>query len=275
VNDTRTGATDVGAPPRFDPWPDAVVHVEWFPAAARQAASRGDLVVIADVLSLSTTLTIAAGRDFTSLLYAPAEIGQLGGLDAAAAVLGARPTSPRRPVPAGQLSLSPRSILDAEPGQRVLFTSLNGAAVAAAAEQSPCVVVASLRNSAAAAGVIAAVLAAGLAARVTIVASGEHWSSTVPGATGLRPAIEDWIGAGVLAGRLAAAGHSLSPEAQAAMRAADPGLIRDCVSARELRAAGFGADVDLALDIDSSTAVPVRSGTASPREFRRWPDGGT
>lgn len=29
---------DVGAGPDFDPWPDAALHVEWFPAAARQAA---------------------------------------------------------------------------------------------------------------------------------------------------------------------------------------------------------------------------------------------
>jgi 2-phosphosulfolactate phosphatase len=263
--------SDVGTGLGFDPWPEAALHVEWFPAAARQAARRGDILVMVDVLSLSTTLSIAAERHFTSLVYSPAEIADMGGIEAAAAALEARPLSKRRMVPPGELSLSPGSLLEADPGQRVLFTSLNGAAVVAAAGGSPRIIVASLRNCDAAADVLAQSLADGLATRATIVASGEHWSSVAVTEPGPRPAIEDWVGAGLLAGRLAVRGYQLSAEAKAAAAAADAGLIADCISARELRAAGFADDVELALQLDVSKAVPVCAG-ADPgrREFTRW-----
>lgn len=263
--------SDVGAGLDFDPWPEAALHVEWFPVAARQAARRGDIVVIIDVLSLSTTLSMAAERHFTSMVYSPAEIADMGGMDAAAAVLRARPLSKRRTVPPGGLSLSPHSLLGADPGQRVLFTSLNGAAVIAAADGCPRVIIASLRNCDAAADVVARSLADGLATRTTIVACGEHWSSVAAAEPGLRPSVEDWVGAGLLAGRIAARGYRLSAEAKAAAAAADVALIADCVSARELRAAGFADDVELAMQLDVSDAVPVTvGGTGGRRELRRW-----
>ena len=263
--------SDVGAGPGFDPWPQAAVHVEWFPVAARQAGRRGDILVMVDILSLSTTLTIAAERHFTSLVYSPAEIADMGGIQAAAAGLQARPLSKRRLAPSGELSLSPRSLLTADPGQRVLFTSLNGAAVVAAADGCPRTVVASLRNCDAAADVLARSLADGIATRVTIVACGEHWSSVIAAEPGLRPSAEDWVGAGLLAGRIAGRGYRLSAEARAAAAAADVGLIGDCVSARELRAAGFADDVELAVQLDVSKAVPVSAGPAgSRRTFTRW-----
>lgn len=263
--------TDVAAGPGFDPWPEADVHVEWFPAAARQASNRGDIVVMIDVLSLSTTLCIAAERDFTTLVYSPAEIEDMGGIEAAAVTLRARPLSRRRAVPPGELSLSPHSLLYAEPGQRVVFTSLNGAAVVAAADGCPRAIAACLRNCDAAAEVLARSLADGLAPRATIIACGEHWSSVDAAESGLRPSIEDWIGAGLLADRLAARGYRLSAEAKAAAASADLALIADCISARELRAAGFGDDVELALQLDASRAVPVCTGAAgTQREFRAW-----
>jgi 2-phosphosulfolactate phosphatase len=264
------GCFDVEAGGGFDPWPAAAVHVEWFAAGARQAARRGDVVVAADVLSLSTTLTIAAERDFTSLVYAPAEIALMGGIEAAAAALSARPMSRLRLVAPGGLSLSPASLLGAAPGQRVLFSSLNGAAVIAAAHASPYLVVGSLRNADAAAQAAAAALEAGVAARVTVIACGEHWPSVTGDEAGLRPAIEDWVGAGVISGRLAARGYRLSAEAAAAAAAAaaDVRLLRDCVSARELRAAGFASDVELALELDASSAVPVRTEAAGQHELR-------
>ncbi|MEU6586272.1 hypothetical protein [Nocardia sp. NPDC046763] len=39
-----------------------------------------------------------------------------------------------------------------------------------------------------------------------------------------------------------------------------PALIGDCASGRELAAIGFGDDVAVAVEIDSSAAVPVLSG---------------
>lgn len=128
------------------------------------------------------------------------------------------------------------------------------------------------RNCDAAADVVARSLADGLATRATIVACGEHWSSVAAAEPGLRPSIEDWVGAGLLAGllagRVAARGYRLSAEAKAAAAAADVELIADCVSARELQAAGFADDVELAMQLDVSDAVPVSAGGS--RELRRW-----
>jgi 2-phosphosulfolactate phosphatase len=251
--------SDVGAPGQFDPWPDCAVHVEWGPAGAELAAARGDIVVVVDVLSFSTTLAVAVARDFTCLVYSGAEIERMGGPEAAGAALRARPLSKSRRVPPGQLSLSPQSLLTAEPGQRVLFTSLNGAAVASAAAGAPALLVGGLRNAGASAAVIAGLLTEGVAERVTVVACGEQWSSVEPAVEGIRPSLEDWSGAGLICARLARAGHTLSAEAAASAAGWNgPGALASCVSARELLAAGFDADVALALEVDVSDTVPVR-----------------
>lgn len=263
--------TDVGVGEGFEPWPDAQVHIEWSPVGARLAAERGDVVVVVDVLSFSTTLSIATDRDFTCLVYSGAEISEFGGPAEAGRILNARPLSKRRQVLPGQISLSPHSLLSAEPGQRVLFTSLNGAAAAAAAASAPALLVGGLRNATATAAEITRLLRGGTARRVTIVACGEQWSSVQAGtAVGLRPSLEDWSGAGLIASHLAAAGFELSAEALGASRSwAGPEALAACVSARELVEAGFSDDVNLALEVDvSPTAVMRIEGEHTGRAFR-------
>lgn len=257
---------------RFDPWPDTSVHVEWGRTGAALAASRGDVVIVVDVLSFSTTLSIAVARDFTCLVYSGAEIESLGGPAIAAIRLGARPLSQRRTAETGRVSLSPASLLDAEPGQRVVFTSRNGASVVSAASKAPAVLVGSLRNAAACAALATHLMTTVRAGRVTIVACGEHWNSVEPAVEGTRPAIEDWLGAGAIAAGMAELGYSVSAEARLAASAwTDPKSlddVADCVSARELRAAGFASDVELALHVDADAKVPVRmSGEQTGRVF--------
>lgn len=237
------------------------MHAEWGAAGAALAAARGDIVVVVDVLSFSTTLTIAVSRDFTCLVRSPEEIRQMGGLEAAASVLGARPMSKSRRVRPGELSLSPASLLAAQPGQRALFTSLNGAAVTTAAAASPALVIGCLRNATAVAEKVSRMLADGVARRVTVVACAEQWTTVERGTDGIRPSVEDWVGAGLISARLAERGLGLSAEARLAAGAAlscSPNVLADCVSARELRARGFGDDVALALEVDVSNRVPAR-----------------
>jgi 2-phosphosulfolactate phosphatase len=159
----------------------------------------------------------------------------------------------------------------------VLFTSLNGGAVTAAAEDAPELLVGSLRNATATAATAARRLTDGGGARtgddgrgartgdegavrrVTVVACGERWSSVAAGERGWRPALEDWVGAGLICARLADHGLRLSVEASAAADSwHGPEMLADCVSARELRAGGFDEDVALALEVDVSERVPVR-----------------
>lgn len=94
--------------------------------------------------------------------------------------------------------------------------------------------------------------------------------------------MEDQIGAGAFIAGLVAAGkggyeaedgrHGYSPEAVAAMavfEAAEPRLremLRGCSSGRELTGAGYGADVDIAAELDDSDAVAIMAdGAFSPR----------
>ena len=258
---SRERGTDVAAV-GFEPWPDSSVHVEWGATGAALAADRGDVVVVVDVFSFSTTLSIAVSRDFTCLVYSGAEIESLGGPAMAAIRLGAKPLSRQRGVAPGQVSLSPASLLAAEPGQRVVFTSLNGATVVGAAAKAPALLVGAPRNATASAELAAGMLARTRAGRITVVACGERWTSVEPGVEGLRPAVEDWLGAGSICAALADRGYSLSAEARLACAAwrAPTSLedLAECVSARELRAAGFAADVRLALEVDLDTKVPAR-----------------
>ena len=271
MHESADAPTDVPAD-GFEPWPDSSVHVSWGPTAAALASQRGDVVVVVDVLSFSTTLSIAVAREFTCLVYSGAEIEALGGPALAAIRLGARPLASRAAAASGQPSLSPASLLFAEPGQRVVVTSLNGASVVAAAAGAPAVLVGSLRNATACARTAAQLLGETRAGRITVVACGEQWSSVAPDARGLRPCAEDWLGAGAICAGLAELGYSLSAEARlaAATWSTDLGYedLGDCVSARELRSAGYAADVELALQVDTDEKVPVRmAGEQTGRVF--------
>ncbi len=264
-----TPGTDVRAgrlPPTFDPWPAAGVHVEWGSTAAKLGAERGDDIVIVDVLSFSTTLTLAVEHGIDSYVYSGAELEAMGGRDAVARSVGARPAAATRAAADGEVSLSPASIVGATGIDAVLFTSLNGALAVSLAGAAPFLAVGCLRNYRA----VARRLAERDGRRVTVVACGEHWSS-VSGEEGLRPCLEDLLGAGAIAAELAALGCTLSPEARAAavMFAGVGGLPDAVVGARELVAAGFAADVRLAAQLDVTDLVPVRD-DADPtgRRFR-------
>lgn len=251
-----------GAAP-FEPWPDTHVHVEWGVPGAAIAAARGDVVVVVDVLSFSTTVSIAAGRGARILPLTPAELTRRGGPAAVTHALGAH-VAGRRGDPHAHFTLSPSSLGNVGEGDRLVLPSLNGATVARAAQGAPAVYTGCLRDASATAAAVAADLAAGRAPRVTIVAVGEQWSSVaddarVPGAVlarAYRPSLEDWIGAGAIAARLRAAGLSLSAEAGAAAAAWDsadlPGSVTASVSGRELAAKGFAADLGPAVEVDAA-----------------------
>ncbi|MEZ5229466.1 MAG: 2-phosphosulfolactate phosphatase [Acidimicrobiales bacterium] len=215
----------------------ADIHVESTAEGARLAAERGDIVVIVDVLSFSTTIGIAVDRGAEALVYSGEEIDQRGGREAIARDLDAEIIAKGR-IPDGErFSLSPASLGALEPGDRVIFTSWNGAACVSAAMDrgrsagtealptrirppvsAPAVLIAALNNRTAAANAVVELLgesdpAADPRRRCTIVAAAEHWSSTVPGRPGIRPALEDQLGAGAIAARLGERGLELSVEA--------------------------------------------------------------
>ncbi len=228
------------------------VRFEWGPAGAARAASPGGALVVVDVLSFTTSVSVAVERG-TAVHPAPwrdARADRLARDAGAVLAVGRRETTPEHP-----WSLSPAALRAAPAPPRLVLPSPNGSAIAAAARGV--VVAACLRN----AGAVAAWLGqryGDLSSPVTVVAAGERWPDG-----SLRPALEDLLGAGAVLSALARAGASpLSPEAAAARNGFEatqsvPDAVRCCASGVELAARGFPQDVEVAVELDVCRVVPV------------------
>jgi 2-phosphosulfolactate phosphatase len=218
------------------------VDLAWGSAGARWLATCSDVLVVVDVLSFSTSLTIAVDRGAQVWPYTWGSDGAEQFARDIGAVLARGRSTRQGP------TLSPASLLDLEPGTRLVLPSPNGSAIAhAAAGSGVPVVAACLRNARAAADLLRGY------DRVGLVASGERWSDG-----SLRPAYEDWLGAGVLADLLLRSGFAGSPDAlAAAAAAARPSALAGCASGEELVAKGFAEDVALAEERDVTSAVAV------------------
>jgi len=220
---------------------DYAVRMEWGDHAITHLASDVECVVVVDVMSFSTCVSIATDqgaaiypypwRDETALAY---------GRERDAAVA----SSKRRFE--GGYSLSPSSLLALPANMKLVLPSPNGSAIAYRAKDVCAnVLCGSLRNMAATSSACRAF------SSVLIVPCGERWPDG-----SLRPALEDYVAAGGIAAAIG--GESLSPEAWAAAMAFEQmGLgraeaLRRCGSARELIERGFEADVALCLQEDVS-----------------------
>ncbi len=234
------------------------VRLDWGLAGARALvadARPGDVAVVVDVLSFTTTLTVAVERGVTVYPYP----WRAADAERYAAERGATLAAGRREgLASGSVSLSPVSFLETSGLERVVLPSPNGSTIAfALADAGVTVVGASLRN----AGGVAAWLRSSSASRVCVVAAGERWPDGE-----LRPAVEDLWGAGAVLSGLGELG--LSPEAAmaaAAFRAVEGRLADElprCASGHELVEGGFAGDVALAASYDVSRVVPVLTGDA-------------
>jgi 2-phosphosulfolactate phosphatase len=151
-------------------------------------------------------------------------------------------------------SLSPLRLRGLPPGSTVVLPSPNGSTCATVADEGGAIVFAScIRNAAAVAEQLAA-----LGGPIAVVACGERWADG-----SLRPCVEDLLGAGALLAHLEG---TRSPEAElavgawlAAKKRGVADVLRECGSARELRAKGHEEDVTYASEVDVSTVVPVLS----------------
>jgi 2-phosphosulfolactate phosphatase len=223
--------------------------MEWGPTGAAAIGADVDVAVVVDVLSFTTTLTVAVERgirvhpfrwkDERAAAYAVERDAVLAG--------------PRGP----GVSLSSAAMLEVTGVERIVLPSPNGSAISfGLADGAATVVGASLRNRTAVARWVPT------GARVAVVAAGERWPDG-----SLRPAVEDLWGAGAVLAALVDLGHTgLSPEARVAEQAFRavagrlPTELRESASGRELVDAGFGPDVDVAATIDVSEVVPVLRG---------------
>ncbi len=222
------------------------VRVEWGPVGANVLGRECACLVVVDVLSFTTSVTVAVERGMRVYPYPwrdDATAAFAAGHDAVVAA-GRRTATDEHP-----WSLSPAALVRAPLTARLVLPSPNGSTIARAASRYGVrVVAACLRNASA----VAAWLASTIDGPIGLVPAGERWPDG-----SLRPALEDAIGAGAVVAALRARrpGLVLSAEARGLPHA--PELIRDCASARELAEGGFADDVAVAAQIDASPVVPL------------------
>jgi 2-phosphosulfolactate phosphatase len=228
------------------------VRCEWGAQGVAHLAPISDVVIIVDVLSFSTSVDIAVNRGAMVYPYR----GQDTSPAAFAASVGAIVADAKRGGPG--YSLSPQSLLHLPHGTRLVLPSPNGATLTLGTGMVP-TLTGCFRNAQA-----VAAAAQRYGQRIAIIPAGERW----PDDGSLRPAFEDWVGAGALISYLAG---RWSPEAQAAaatfrgVQADLQGLLQLCGSGKELAARGFAQDVALASAFNISACVPVcRDGAYVP-----------
>lgn len=217
---------------------DFDVRLEWGAQAAEQLAAEADCIVIIDVMSFSTCVSIAAERG--SFIF-PYPWKDARAQDYASEKNALCAQFDRRFDGPG-FTLSPCSLQDMPAGTRLVLPSPNGSALTFAAKKKSGadIFTACFRN------LTATARACEKYSRILVIPAGEKWSDNT-----LRPAIEDLAAAGGLISRLKH--RRLSVEARAACAVYETinrEELRDCGSAVELRRRGFAADVAICLEED-------------------------
>lgn len=242
------------------------LRVEWGLDGVHALGPQCAVLVIVDVLSFTTTVDIAVGRGGRVL---PLPWRDERAADAARAAGATLTTSGLTAVdgdhpaglvadPSGGWTLRPSSLVELPAGTFLGIASPNGATlVSAAAETGATVLAGCLRNASAVAAAASAIAGD---RPIGVVPSGERWRPEQR----LRPALEDYLGAGAVAaavtGRVAPSPEALlAVHAYRSMSGRMADMLVASVSGRELVAAGVPGDVALAADVDASEAVPVLS----------------
>lgn len=232
------------------------LRCEWGADGVAALAPTSDAVVIVDVLSFCTAVDIAVGRG--AVVY-PFD-GPYEAADSYAASLDAVLAEKDR---TARFSLSPHSLTQITLGTRIVLPSPNGSRLSLATGSTP-TLAGCLRNFKA---VAAAALHFG--PRISVIPAGERWRISGRDPHGkefssgsLRPAIEDWLGAGAVLSQLSGSISPMARAAVAAFREAEGEIerrIRGCGSGVELIERGFEKDVVLASVVGESATAPILS----------------
>ncbi|GAB3754138.1 hypothetical protein GCM10027599_16250 [Yimella radicis] len=235
-------------------WP---VRCVWGGSGARHMALEAKaplLAVVVDVCSFSTCVSLATDRGAVVYPYRWRDSGAARLAEKTGAVLASQRHERGVGDPPGQLSLSPASILAAEPFKALVLPSPNGSTISAAlAETGAEVVVGCLRNARAVCEHAATHLENG--GEVLVVPAGERWPDGA-----MRVASEDLWGAGAILCGLPA--EARSPEAEVAVEAYRAvkrtlaGRLKTISSGIELISKGYGDDVNLIGQLNASNGVP-------------------
>ncbi|MCV2216605.1 2-phosphosulfolactate phosphatase [Thauera sp. Sel9] len=220
------------------------IRCEWGLRGAETIARRCNAVIVVDVLSFTTAVSVAVSQGGMVFPYKWKDDSRITFAEEKGAILAG-------PRGKGSYSLSPASLSAVQSGQRIVLPSPNGATISLSTGTVP-TYAGCLRNAKA-----VAAAASKHGPRIGVIPCGERWEAD----SSLRPALEDLIGAGAIIQHL---GGSRSPEACAAVWAYEGATssslidtIRGCGSGKELLERGYDIDVMLACEIDSDDAAPV------------------
>jgi len=228
------------------------IRCEWGERGVSLLAPASDVVVIVDVLSFSTCVEVATANGAVVFPYRWNDSSSASFTESIGAVLAGRRGAP------GQFSLSPTSLTTITAGTKLVLPSPNGATLSFASGQTP-TLCGCLRNCRA-----IAAHASRIGRRIAVIPAGERWDGG-----SLRPAVEDWIGAGAIIKFLTGSRSPESEAAVAAFKAAASrllGHLRTCASGIELIERGFDADVVMAADLNVNKTVPVLKNGAYANE---------
>lgn len=216
------------------------VRCEWGLPGIRQLMDWCDAFVIVDVMSFSTCVDVAVSRGAVVYPYAGDRAADFAREQNA--ILAERDRN-------AVYSLSPQSLMSLPGGTRLVLPSPNGSTLSTATGDKP-TYAACLRNAPTVARLVQT-----NGERIAVIPAGERWRADYS----LRPALEDWIGAGAVIHHL---GGEQSPEAEAAaltFRHFQPRLLdvfRAIPSGMELIEKGFVEDVVLGAAFDVSQSAP-------------------
>jgi 2-phosphosulfolactate phosphatase len=213
------------------------------------ALAPADVTIVVDVFSFTTCVDVATSRGAAIIPYAWNDATAVEFAKSHSAELAGK----RRQT---KYSLAPESYLEVPAGFRCVLPSPNGAQITlAAARTSPALLAGSLRNAKAVADA-----AARLGQTFNLIPAGERWPDG-----SLRPALEDWLGAGAI---LRSLPGRRSPEAESAVALFERHreqlieILDECASGRELRERGHTRDKFIAGQLDVSSSVARFDGVA-------------
>lgn len=221
---------------------DFEVRLEWGLPAVEHLAPDVDCVVVVDVMSFSTCVSVAI--DNGALIY-PYPWKDDSAIQYAEQI-GAHAASFERSANGVSYSLSPHSLKMIPTGAKLVLPSPNGSTISFRARDYGIEVFSGcFRNMAATARECARFK------RILVIPCGERWPDG-----DFRPSVEDIAAAGGIIANLGR--NSLSPEAESAAAIfrhhSEQGMssLHLCSSARELAKRGFEADIRLCLNVDVS-----------------------
>lgn len=239
-----------------------IIRLDWGRRGATRAAERGDVIVIVDVLSFSTSVAVAVSRG--AFVY-PCRMKD--DPEKMARRIGAVAAVRRKDVPKrGRFSLSPLTYLDIEPEKKVVVASPNGATCSDIAASVPYLFAAGLVNARAVASSVSHLIRKN-SLSATVIACGEREPS-IEDRSKIRWAVEDYLGAGAVLLQLEGSKSADAIVCEGAfMQSRDrlPDILHGCQSGLELHDHGFGEDVEYAAQSDILDCVPIiREGRFEP-----------